>query len=457
MTFTLRPAVREKIGLLFAVAGASGSGKTFSALVLARGIANGTGKIAVIDTEAGRALHYAPKPGAKADGVRTFDFLHLDFQPPFTPERYIEAIQACEAAGATVIVIDSASHEWSGEGGCSDIQMAEAERMAAKDGKSVDSMTAPAWKRPKLRHQRMMARLIQCRTHLIFCLRAQEKVKIVGGKVTPVGFMPICEKSFMFEMSGSVTLHPETPGRPRYDLPHKLNDELREIFDEQHRIDAVAGKRLRAWAETGEDRPALDKAAVGTRDLVERIQDAASLPALKLITGEDAVVKQRAWLAKNRPELAEQVDDAVAAALAVYAPDDDAARVWARRYAPEVMLGVYAPEEFDEPPTQPREVQIVVVDEPKVSRPVVQTDALLPIISPIDGAVNQVPGPKWLGAVQRALVLLDDAEKVRTWRQDMGPHLAAIAERDDSKATEADRMIADRLADLGEREPGEEG
>ena len=121
------------------------------------------------------------------------------------------------------------------------------------------------------------------------------------------------------------------------------------------------------------------------------------------------------------------------------------------------MLGVYAPEEFDEPPAQPREVQIVVVDEPKVSRPVVQTDALLPIISPIDGAVNQVPGPKWLGAVQRALVLLDDAEKVRTWRQDMGPHLAAIAERDDSKATEADRMIADRLADLGEREPGEEG
>lgn len=318
MTFTLRPAVREKIGLLFGIAGASGSGKTFSALVLAKGIANGTGRIAVIDTEAGRALHYAPKPGAKADGVKTFDFLHLDFQPPFTPERYIEAIRACEEGGATVIVIDSMSHEWNGEGGCSDIQEAEARRMAKGDDSQVERMTAPAWKRPKMRHQRMMARLIQCRTHLIFCLRAQEKVKIMGGKVTPQGFMPICEKSFPFELSGSMTLHPETPGEPRYDLPRKLNEDLQAIFPESRRIDADAGKRLRLWAETGEDRPTVDKAAIGTRDLIERIQDCAGMAGFQLLTGSDAVVKQRAWLAANRPDLAERVDEAVRDALAMY-------------------------------------------------------------------------------------------------------------------------------------------
>lgn len=323
MTFTLRPAVREKIGLLFAVAGASGSGKTFSALTLARGIANGTGRIAVIDTEAGRALHYAPKPGTQADGARTFDFLHLDFPPPFTPERYIEAIKACEEGGATVIVIDSASHEWAGEGGCSDIQMAEAERMAQGNASRVEAMTAPAWKRPKLRHQRMMARLVQCRTHLIFCLRAQEKVKIVGGKVVPQGFMPICEKGFMFEMSGSLTLHPEAPGQARYDLPHKLNDDLRAIFREGDRINADAGKRLRLWAETGEDRPPPDRAAQGVQDLVARIQDVPGMAALQLLTGGDAVIKQRAWLAANRPELAAKVDDAVAAALAIFDQPQD--------------------------------------------------------------------------------------------------------------------------------------
>jgi len=322
MTFTLRPAVRQHIGLLFGVAGASGSGKTFSALTLARGIANGTGRMAVIDTEAGRALHYAPKPGEKADGVRTFDFLHLDFPPPFTPERYIEAIKAAEEAGATVIVIDSMSHEWSGEGGCSDIQMAEAERMARGDASRIESMTAPAWKKPKLRHQRMMARLIQCRTHLIFCLRAQEKVKIVQGpkgrEIVPQGFMPICEKSFMFELSGSMTLHPETPGMPRYDLPRKLNDDLQAIFSEGRRIDAEAGKRLRIWAETGADRPAADRAAEGARELVERIQDAADPAALAAVLNADGVPAKRAWLKERRPDLAAMVDDAERDARAIF-------------------------------------------------------------------------------------------------------------------------------------------
>ena len=331
MTFTLRPAVREKIGLLFGVAGASGSGKTFSALTLARGIANGTGKIAVIDTEAGRALHYAPKPGTQPDGVKTFNFLHLDFPPPFTPERYIEAIQACEAEGATVIVIDSMSHEWNGEGGCSD--MAEAAAIAAatdRDGNvnawKIDAMTGPSWKKPKLRHKRMMARLIQCRTHLIFCLRAEEKVKFVktelpNGKskteIVPVGFQPICEKAFMFEMSGSMTLHPVTPGQPRYDLPHKLNDELRQIFPEGVVIDADAGKRLRMWAETGADRPEIDKAAEWARDLIERIQD-ASEAELQALTADPKTIASRARLDSSRPELASRINDAIADALAIF-------------------------------------------------------------------------------------------------------------------------------------------
>lgn len=329
MTFTIRPAVREKIGLLFGIAGASGSGKTYSALLLAAGIANGTGKIAVIDTEAGRALHYAPKPGAKADITKgTFDFLHLDFQPPFAPERYIDAIKACEEAGATVIVIDSMSHEWSGEGGCSDLQMAEAERMAVdrSTGKvvewKIEAMTAPAWKKPKLRHQRMMARLIQCRTHLIFCLRAQEKIKIVkkadgkGTEIVPVGFQPICEKSFMFEMSGSMILHPDQPGAPDYNLPHKLNTDLQAIFPHGGLIGPEAGKRLRLWAETGEDRPPIDKGSMLARDLIERIQDADQAGLLAL-TADAKVIEQRAWLAAKRPELAARVDAAVADALAV--------------------------------------------------------------------------------------------------------------------------------------------
>ena len=342
MTFTLRPAVREKIGLLLAIAGPSGSGKTNTAMKVARGIANGTGRIAVIDTEAGRALHYAPKQGEKPDGERTFDFLHLDFQPPFTPERYVEAIRACEEAGATVIVIDSMSHEWAGEGGCSDMQMAEAERMATdrETGNvaewKIEAMTAPAWKKPKLRHQRMMARLIQTRSHLIFCLRAQEKIKIVkkangkGTEIVPVGFQPICEKSFMFEMSGSFMLHPERPGAPDYGMPHKLNAELQAIFIDGERVGDDAGKRLREWAEAGVDRPPPDRAAMLARDLTERFDDADDADTLAAAEADETVTKQRKWLADKRPELSKDVEAAVMGArmrvappAATTPPDDD--------------------------------------------------------------------------------------------------------------------------------------
>ncbi|MBO1362064.1 AAA family ATPase [Acetobacter sacchari] len=331
MTFTIKPAVRGKIGLLFGIAGASGSGKTFSALTLAEGIKGPDGKIAVIDTEAGRALHYAPKPGTKADPAKgTFEFLHLDFPAPFTPERYIEAIRAAEGAGATVIVVDSMSHEWDGEGGCSD--MAEqAAIAAATDAKGnvqawkVEAMTAPSWKKPKKLHKRMMSRLIQTRTHLIFCLRAQEKIKFEKvrneqtgrerNEIVQLGFMPICEKSFMFELSGSMTMHPETPGEPRYDLQKKLNHELQAIFPPNQRITIDKGDSLRAWAETGEDRPPVDKVADGARALVERIQDAATLQDLESITSDEKVIKQRLWLEKNRKDLKDYVDSAVSDAL----------------------------------------------------------------------------------------------------------------------------------------------
>lgn len=315
MSFTFKPATRDKIGLLFALAGASGSGKTYSALRLARGIANGSGKIAVIDTEAGRAKHYADK----------FDFLHGDFEPPFTPERYIEAIRAAEEAGASVIVIDSMSHEWAGEGGCADIQAAEAERMATDRSGNVqawkiEAMTAPAWKKPKIRHKRMVSRLLQCRSHLIFCLRAEEKIRfeeqIVDGKkrtnIVPLGFMPICEKGFMFEMSGSMTMHPDTPGAVRHDLTRKLNDDLLRIFRDGDAITEDHGAALRAWAESGENaRPAQDKAAEAARVLIERIQDAESRADFEAIEADEKAQKQMEWMERNRPELLRQVQDAL--------------------------------------------------------------------------------------------------------------------------------------------------
>lgn len=330
MTFQYRPATRDRIGLLFGVAGASGSGKTYSALLLGQGIANGSGQLAVLDTEAARAKHYADK----------FKFLHCDFEPPFEPKRYVEAIRAAEDAGATVTMIDSMSHEWAGEGGCSDMQAREAERMATnKQGKvvawKIEAMTAPAWKRPKIEHKRMMARLLQMRTHMIFCLRAEDKVRFEKQKdddgrertvITPIGFQPICEKSFMFEMSGFVTLHPDTPGVVRYDLPHKLNNDLRRIFPDGKPITRAAGAALREWAEQGadtrasaEDQRILD----GISGMIERIEDTQGLADLEAITGAKEMVSRVEWLRKHRPALAERLDDVINKKLGeLHAPSD---------------------------------------------------------------------------------------------------------------------------------------
>ena len=153
MTFTFRPGVRENVSLLIGLAGASGSGKTYTAFRLASGIAGGK-PFAVIDTEAGRAKHYAD----------AFKFDHGDLAPPFRPGAYADAIHAADKAGYPVIVVDSMTHEWAGEGGVLDWQAEEYERLGAREATKLLS-----WAKPKQGHKAMVQKLLQIRAHLILC------------------------------------------------------------------------------------------------------------------------------------------------------------------------------------------------------------------------------------------------------------------------------------------------
>lgn len=236
MAFQFTPAVRENVSLLIALAGPSGSGKTKSALRLAEGLADG-GMIAFIDTEARRALHYAD----------AHTFVHADMRPQFRPARFIEAIHAAEDAGAKVVIIDSFSHEYDGEGGILDW---------AAELESGGTKPPGNWKQPKLAHKKLMNALLQCRATVIFCLRADEKIEIGRddrGKtvVRPLGWMPICEKRFMYEMTASFTLTADNPGKPNYHLPHKCQEQHRAFFPEGQFIDENAGRALAAWARGG--------------------------------------------------------------------------------------------------------------------------------------------------------------------------------------------------------------
>ena len=236
MTFTFKRAMREQVSVLIGLAGPSGSGKTYTALRLACGLAP-NGKIAFIDTEARRGLHYADK----------FEYHHTDMRPPFKPARFIECIQDAENSGAEVIIIDSFSNEYDGEGGIIDW----ADELEGRGVKSPGN-----WKEPKLAHKKMMNAFLQCRASLIFCLRADEKIKIVrqeNGKtaVVPLGWTPICEKRFMYEMTTSFTLTDDNAGKPNFNLPHKLQEQHRHMFPADEFIGENAGRALKEWASGG--------------------------------------------------------------------------------------------------------------------------------------------------------------------------------------------------------------
>ncbi len=258
--FTFRPAVRDgHTGLFIGLSSGSGGGKTNSAMLLATGVVGRDKAFAVIDTEGGRALHYAPKPGEEPDFVNTFHFDHLDLQAPYTPERYSDAIKAALEAGYPCIVVDSMSHEHEGEGGLLDMAEAELDRMAGQDWAKRAACTQAAWIKPKGLHKKMMRTVLQPRVPVILCFRAEQKTELrkEGGKMVMVpkvslsgldGWIPICEKKLPFELTASFLLTPDAPGYPK---PIKLNGQHRDLFPLDRPIDEAAGQRISEWAAGG--------------------------------------------------------------------------------------------------------------------------------------------------------------------------------------------------------------
>jgi len=247
--FTFRPAIREEVGLLIGLIGPSGGGKTYTAMRLAKGIC-GDKPFAVIDTEAGRAKHYAD----------LFKFDHGDLKPPFRPEVYAEAIKAADEAGYKAVVVDSCSHEWSSEGGILDWQEEELTRMAGDDYKKRESCKMASWIKPKRAHKEMIQRLLQVRTNIILCFRAEEKIKMEKDetgkmRIVPLGFQPICSKEMPYELTVSFLLTPDKPGIPQ---PIKLQEQHRKLFPLDKQIGEESGKMISEWAAGGATRPKTD-------------------------------------------------------------------------------------------------------------------------------------------------------------------------------------------------------
>ena len=179
----LQKAQRHQVKLRLGLSGASGFGKSYSALLLAYGITEDWTKIAVIDTENNSASLYS----------HLGDFNVVSLNQPYSPERYIEAIKLCEENQMEVIIIDSITHEWQGKGGCLQIH----EQLG---GRFQD------WAKLTPRHQAFIDAILQSNCHVITTVRKKMDYSMdrdSSGKTRVVkhGLKDITREGFSYELT----------------------------------------------------------------------------------------------------------------------------------------------------------------------------------------------------------------------------------------------------------------
>jgi hypothetical protein len=253
--FESRPALRSKVPVWINLVGPSGTGKTFSALRLATGMAKIYGDgVSVIDTEACRSEHYAD----------LFKFKIVDFKPPFGPLDYLAAVDRCLAEGAKTVVIDSMSHEWEGEGGVLEQFEAECGRLADKWKTTRERATMGAWGAVKPAHRRLLSRMIQSGANFIVCYRAKPKLKLVKGEdPKPLGWQPVGPDDLSYESTLSMLLLPGAGGVPSWNPTEegekarlKLPNQFKSLFATRRPLDEATGEALATWAKGGAAPPA---------------------------------------------------------------------------------------------------------------------------------------------------------------------------------------------------------
>lgn len=215
-------AQRRKAKLRLGITGPSGSGKTWGALQIAKGLG---GKIAVIDTERGSASLY----------THLTDFDVLDLSPPYTPERFIQAIGAAEQAGYDIIIVDSITHEWSGVGGC--LELVDQVAAARFRGNSWS-----AWNEITPRHRALLDAILRSPAHMIVTMRSKTETAQTeeNGKkrVVKLGMKAEQRDGFEYEMTTVLDLthdqHLAVASKDRTGLfggdPKKLSEETGQIL-----------------------------------------------------------------------------------------------------------------------------------------------------------------------------------------------------------------------------------
>ena len=236
-----KKAVRKQARLRLALSGPSGAGKTMGALRIADGIG---GRIAVIDTERGSASLYAePMKLASGEVFMPPEFDALDLNPPYTPERFVEAIHAAEASGYSVLIIDSLTHEWSGVGGC--LELVDEIARAKYKGNSWS-----AWNDVTPRHRALLDAILRSPLHIIATMRSKTETAQTEGpngrkQVVKLGMKAEQRDGSEYEFTTVLDLihdgHFATASKDRTGL----------FSGDPKPITKATGEALRIWLENG--------------------------------------------------------------------------------------------------------------------------------------------------------------------------------------------------------------
>jgi hypothetical protein len=252
-------AERKKAKLRLALCGPSGSGKTLSALLIAKGLAPG-GKIALIDTENGSGELYAD--------IADYDTAQL--RPPYIPSRYMELIRGAENAGYAVLIIDSLSHAWAGEGGILDMH-----DKATLASRTQNSFTA--WREVTPQHNALVETIIGADLHVIVTMRTKTAYDMVddgNGKKKPIkiGLAPVQRDGMEYEFTAVLDLSVEGH------IATASKDRTR-LLDGKHFVPTQqSGEMLRAWLESGVD--PLEASRALLEALKAHVDEIDSLPHL---------------------------------------------------------------------------------------------------------------------------------------------------------------------------------
>jgi hypothetical protein len=224
----LKKATRKQVKLRLNLSAPSGGGKTYSALLMAKGLVNDWSKIAVIDTENGSASLYS----------HLGEFNTIELTPPFIPERYIEAINACVAGGMECIIIDSSSHEWNA-------LLEENEKLA---NAKFRGNTWSAWSETTPRHDRFVQHVLHVPVHVITCTRSKsETIMTDDKKVKKVGMKDIQREGWEYELTVSLNLDRDThlaiPSKDRTGLFEGKSPAV---------VTEATGRMIREWCDSGE-------------------------------------------------------------------------------------------------------------------------------------------------------------------------------------------------------------